>query len=127
MGLSRRMFTKEFKLAAVRRLEEGVPIGEVARGLEVNPNVLHRWRREFRQGPGNVFPGNGKQRWSEGKIAELERKIGQQTLEIDFLKGCLQRIEEQRMLQAVTGNPASTGRCGGQVCRAREPVGAAHP
>jgi transposase len=110
MGLSRRLFTKEFKLAAVRRLEEGVPIGEVARGLEVNPNVLHRWRREFRQGPGDVFPGNGKQRWSEGKIAELERKIGQQTLEIDFLKGCLQRIEEQRMLQAVTGNPLSTGK-----------------
>ncbi len=110
MGLSRRMFTKEFKLAAVRRLEEGVPIGEVARGLEVNPNVLHRWWREFRQGPGNVFPGNGKQRWSEGKIAELERKIGQQTLELDFLKGCLQRIEEQRMLQTVTGNPPSTGK-----------------
>ena len=78
--------------------------------LEVNPNVLHRWRREFRQGPANVFPGNGKQRWSEGRIAELERKIGQQSLEIDFLKGCLQRIEEQRMLQALTGSPRSTGR-----------------
>src|SRR5439155_7811705 len=74
MGLSRRQFTKEFKLAAVRRLEQGVSIGEAARALEVNPNVLHRWRREFRQGPGNVFPGNGKQRWSEGRIAELERK-----------------------------------------------------
>jgi hypothetical protein len=44
------------------------------------------------------------------RIAELERKIGQQALEIDFLKGCLQRIEEQRMLQALTGNPPSTGR-----------------
>jgi transposase len=110
MGLSRRMFTKEFKLAAVQRLEQGVSLGEVARALEVNPNVLHRWRREFRQGPGNVFPGHGKQRWSEGRMADLERKIGQQALEIDFLKGCLQRIEEQRMLQAVTGNPRSTGR-----------------
>src|ERR1700742_2972162 len=107
MGLSRRQFTKEFKLAAVRRLEQGVSITEVARALEVNPNVLHRWRREFRQGPGNVFPGQGKARWSEGRIAELERKVGQQTLEIDFLKGCLQRIEQQRMLQALTGNPRS--------------------
>jgi transposase-like protein len=101
--------------------------------VEVNPNVLHRWRREIRQGPGNAFPGQGKQRWSEGRIAELERKIVQQALEIDFLKGCLQRrprakdeappypltrtpmrlrlwSEEQRMLQAVTGNPRSTGR-----------------
>ncbi len=110
MGLSRRQFTKEFKLAAIQRLERGVSIGEVARALEVNPNVLHRWRREFRQAPGNAFPGNGKPRWSEGRIAELERKIGQQALEIDFLKGCLQRIEEQRMLQALTGNPPSTGR-----------------
>ena len=95
-------------MAAVRRLEQGTAIAEVARGLEVNPNVLHRWRREFRQGPGNAFPGNGKHCWSEGRIAELERKVGQQTLEIDFLKGCLQRIEEQRMLQALTGNPPSS-------------------
>ena len=110
MGLSRRMFTTEFKLAAVQRLERGSSIGEVARALEVNPNVLHRWRREFREGPGNAFPGNGKQRWSEGRVAELERKVGQQALEIDFFKGCLQRIEEQRMLQALTGNPRSSGR-----------------
>ena len=107
MGLSRRQFTREFKLAAVRRLEEGVPLGQVARALEVNPNVLHRWRREFRQGPGNVFPGAGKRRWPEGQIAELERKIGQQTLEIDFLKSSLRRIDEQRMLQALTGKPRS--------------------
>ena len=52
----------------------------------------------------------GLARWSEGRIAELERKVGQQALEIDFLNGCLQRIEEQRMLQALTGNPPSTGR-----------------
>jgi len=110
MGLSRRQFTQEFKLAAVRRLEQGVSIAEVARGLEVNPNVLHRWRREFRQGPGNAFPGNGKPRWSEGRVAELERKVGQQALEIDFLKGCLQRIEEARMLQVLNGNPRSSAR-----------------
>ncbi len=110
MGLSRRQFTQEFKLAAVRRLEQGVSIAEVARGLEVSPNVLHRWRREFRHGPGNAFPGNGKPRWSEGRVAELERKVGQQALEIDFLKGCLQRIEEARMLQALNGNPRSSGR-----------------
>jgi transposase len=72
--------------------------------------VLHGWRGEFRQGPGNAFPGQGQRRWSEGRIAELERTIGQQTLEIDFLQGCLQRIEEQRMLQALPGNPPSTGK-----------------
>ena len=93
MGLSRRKFTREVKMAAVQRLETGSSIAEVARAFEVNPNVLHRWRREFRQGPGNVFPGNGKQRWSEGRIAELERKVGQQALEIDFLEHALGRID----------------------------------
>jgi transposase len=108
MGLSRRTFTREMKLAAVQRLETGAGIAEVARAFEVDPNVLHRWRREFREGPGNAFPGLGKKRWDDTQQAKLERKIGQQTLEIDFLKGCLQRIEEQRMLQALTGKPRST-------------------
>ena len=89
MGLFRRTFTREMKPVAVQRLETGSTIAEVARAFEVDPNVLHRWRREFHQGPGNTFPGFGKKRWDDTQQAKLERKIGQQTLEIDFLKGCL--------------------------------------
>ena len=51
MSLSRRIFSKEFKEAAVRRLELGASICEVARACEVNPNVLHRWKRELRGYP----------------------------------------------------------------------------
>lgn len=110
MGLSRRIFNREFKVEAVRRLEMGVPVAELARALEVNPNVLHRWRREQQQGPGNSFPGHGKRRWPEGRIAELERKVGRQALEIDFLRDCLQRVEEQRKLQALHAKPLFTKR-----------------
>lgn len=112
MGLSRRKFTKELKLAAIQRLDAGASVGEVARAFEVNPNLLHRWRKEFRHGPGNAFPGAGKRRWDETKVAQLERKVGQQAVEIDFLKGCLQRLEEQRILQALTGRlrPVSTSK-----------------
>ncbi len=109
MGIYRRKFTKEIKLAAIQQLETGSSAAEVARAFEVNPALLHRWRKEFRHGPGNAFPGEGKRRWEEPKVAQLERKVGQQVLEIDFLKGCLQRIEEQRMLQALTGKPQPTG------------------
>ena len=109
MGLSRRKFTKEVKVAAIQRVDAGASIAEVARAFEVNPNLLHRWRKEFRHGPGNASPGGGKRRWDETKVAQLERKVGQQTVEIDFLKGCLQRIEEERMLQALTGKPRRTG------------------
>ena len=110
MSLSRRKFTKEFKLAAVRRLETGALIGEVARACEVNPNVLHRWRREFRDGVDRAFPGLGKKKAEESRVAELERKIGQQTLEIDFLKRVLQRVEEARMLQTLNTAAPSTSK-----------------
>jgi len=118
MGLSRRKFTKEMKLAAIQQLERGSSAAEVARAFEINPNLLHRWRKEFRQGPGNAFPGVGRRRWDETKVAQLERKVGQQALEIDFLKGCLQRIEEQRMLQALTGKPRPGSTSGSKSKRA---------
>jgi transposase len=112
MGLSRRKFTKEVKIAALRQLDAGVSIAAVARSCEINPSLLHRWRRDFQQSPEQAFPGLGKKRADENRVPELERKIGQQALEIDFLKRCLQRIEEQRMLQALTGKPLSTSRSG---------------
>jgi transposase len=105
MGLSRRKYTAEFKAEVVRRLELGASAAEVARACEVNPNVLHRWRRERRENGEKAFPGWGQRRAEESRVAELERKIGQQALEIDFLRRCLQRVEEQRKLQALTGRP----------------------
>jgi transposase len=110
MGLSRRKFTREFKLDAIERLESGASVAAVARALEVSPGLLQRWRQEFRQSPGAAFAGAGKRRQDPDRVAQLERKIGQQTLEIDFLKGCLQRIEQQRQLQAVIGKPLSTAK-----------------
>ena len=108
MGLSRRQFTKEFKLAAIQRLEMGASVAEVARAFEVNPNVLHRWRRELRDYGARAFTGNGQRRLEDGRIAELERKVGRQALEIDFLQRCLQHVEEQRKLQALDIRSSST-------------------
>jgi transposase len=110
MGLSRRKYTAEFKAEVIRRLELGASAAEVARACEVNPNVLHRWRRERREHGEKAFPGWGQQRTEESRVAELERKIGQQALEIDFLRRCLQRVEEQRKLQALSGRPLFTKR-----------------
>jgi transposase-like protein len=83
MSLSRRQFTKEFKLAAIQRLETGASVAEAARAFEVNPNGLHRWRREFRQGPTMRFPawgsGAGKRagqpNWSARSASRRWRSI----------------------------------------------------
>ena len=106
----RRKFTKEFKQTAVRRLESGQSVAEVARALEVHPSDLHRWRKELREHGASAFSGVGKKRVEESRVAELERKVGQQAMEIDFLKRAWQHVEEQRLLRAANNGALSTGR-----------------
>jgi transposase len=93
---SRRKFTREFKLAAVKEVKSGKPAGLVARRLEVNVNILHRWRRELSKNPTKAFSGLGNKMLADSREAELERKIGQMTMENDFLKKLLRSFEEQR-------------------------------
>jgi transposase len=83
-------------------------MAEVARALEVHPSDLHRWRRELQDHGERAFSGAGNKRAEETKVAELERKIGQQTVEIDFLKRALQHVEEQRLLRALSNGAPST-------------------
>jgi transposase-like protein len=107
---SRRKFTKQFKQTAVRRLNSGQSVAEVARALEVNPSDLHRWKRELEEHGERAFSGAGHQRAEETKVAELERKVGRQAMEIDFLKRALQHVEEQRLLRALNNGAPSTSR-----------------
>ena len=95
MSTSRRIFTREFKVEAIKQLDGGKPMGSVARRLEVNPNTLHRWRREFNKHPAKAFSGLGRRMLADSREAELERKIGQMTMENDFLKKLLLRFEEK--------------------------------
>lgn len=115
MVKSRRVFTREFKLAAVKELDTGKPLGYVARQLEVNPNVLHRWRREFKEQPTKAFSGQGRRVLAESREAELERKVGQLTMENDFLKKLLRSFEEQQV--ALNGGGPSTRRSGKKKSR----------
>ena len=110
MGLTQRKFTREFKLEAIRQLASGKSFAQLARQLELHENVLRRWQREFEKQPGRAFPGKGQGSQQLDREAELERKIGQMTLENDFLKKALQRLEEQRLLGNVSGGARSPRR-----------------
>ena len=95
MALVRRAFTREFKVAAIKELEAGKTVGMVARQLEVSRTVLYRWYREYRKHPMKAFSGPGKA-IAVSREAQLERKIGQLTMENDFLKKVLEILEEQQ-------------------------------
>jgi transposase len=107
---TRRKFSREFKQTAIRQLAGGKSAAEVARALEVHPSDLYRWRRELEEHGERAFAGVGRKRAEEDKVADLERKIGRQALEIDFLKRALQHVEEQRLLRALSNGAPSMKR-----------------
>src|SRR6266481_6619981 len=92
MDLSRAVYSRDLKVATMRALDSGSTTGEVARKYQLSPKLLERWRGEWRARGEAAFPGIG-QRGSglpalddAHRIANLERKVGQMTMENDFLK-----------------------------------------
>ena len=77
MAISRRKFTAEFKLRAVRQVEAGASVAAVARRYEIHPTLLTKWRQQLRQDPERAFTANKNGADEEARIGELERMIGQ--------------------------------------------------
>ena len=82
----RRQFAKELKMEVVREVESGLSLAEASRRYEVHPNLIRKWRELYRENGDRAFAGHGRLYREEAKIAVLERKIGQLTMENDFLK-----------------------------------------
>ena len=117
MDLARRVYSRDLKVAAMREIDNGRTVGEVARQLELSPKLLERWRGEWRARGDLAFPGNGRQSaspgWSElQRIAELERKIGQLTMENDFLKKALRHFRDHHPPSVVSGGAACLKKSG---------------
>ena len=117
MDLARRVYSRDLKVTAMREIDNGRTVGEVARQLELSPKLLERWRGEWRARGEAAFPGNGRPSaspgWSElQRIAELERKIGQLAMENDFLKKALRHFREQHPLAGVNGAAACLKKSG---------------
>jgi transposase-like protein len=111
MDLARRVYNRDLKVAAMREIDTGRTVGEVARQLELSPHLLDRWRGEWRARGEAAFPGVGRQAMSPvltelQRIAELERKIGQLTMENDFLKKALQHFRDHHPPTVVSGEAA---------------------
>jgi transposase-like protein len=105
-----RVFSQEVKLAMVRRMLAGENVIALARELKVKAKDLYRWRSKFRAGGAAALrgPGRGggkpvpddppdaKLAKAQRRIAELERKIGQQQVELDFFRQALRQVRGQR-------------------------------
>ena len=120
----RRAFSRGYKLAVVARLEGGESPTALSRELGIKPNLLCDWRRLFRLGGADRLRRAGRPTKAEAlaagrgaavdlgdanrKIGELERKVGQQELELDFFGRALQRIEGSHRPNDGLGGTASS-------------------
>jgi transposase len=136
-------FSREFKLAALARMEAGENVSALARELDVRRKYLYQWRDRFRAGGPVALRSRGRPTKAEvlemqggdtasaglpavpsgpmpqpappdalGKaqrrIAELERKIGQQQVDLDFFQAALRQVRDVRQRIGAPGGTAST-------------------
>jgi transposase-like protein len=125
-----RTFSRAFKLKAISRMDAGENVSALSRELEVKREILYRWRSQFRAGgEERLRERRGRPTVKEAlmiaaarrpageaadlaaaqqRIADLERKIGRQQLDLDFFKGALRHIEALRQASDQLGVTASS-------------------
>ena len=86
---TRRTHTPAFKAqVALAALREDKTLAELAKQYELHPTQITEWRRQLLEGAADVFGGTGNAP-EPVDLAPLHAKIGQLTLENDFLEGAL--------------------------------------
>ncbi len=90
MGKKYRHFSREFKRDAVQLVtEKGMPVGKVARELDIHPNLLHIWRRRFLAQGDKAFVGKGRVTPERAGVKGLRRELEKVKEERDILKKAL--------------------------------------
>lgn len=88
--IRRRRFDTQFKLDAVRLIRESDrATSDIAKDLEIRPELLYRWKREFEKDPHDAFPGKGKLKPEQDQLRQLQQELKRVTEERDILKKAL--------------------------------------
>jgi transposase-like protein len=125
MSGKKRVFTREFKEGVVERILNGESVTAVHRQLHIKRSLLYRWRDAYRKdgaaglerpvgrppGVSNpARPGTSPEEAAARRVAELERKVGQQALDLDFFRRAFKRVKESHRKNTAAGATASTER-----------------
>lgn len=124
---TKRRWSIEFKLQVLSRMDDAPSVTVLAEELGIDRELLYVWRRKYRSGgagalstlgrPSNLSrltkvlsaePSADGIEAKQRRIEELERKIGQQQLELDFFRAALRHVREQRLKKGGPGETPST-------------------
>jgi transposase-like protein len=119
----RRVYSREFKLSAVKRALAGESVAALSRELGIGKAHVYKWCQHYRAGGVEALRPACRPRRGTGvldleagedlvrarkRIDELERKVGQQQLELDFFRAALRQVEGARQPSDGPGERAST-------------------
>ena len=103
-----------FRQMAIERMRDCDNIGALAQELGVHRRMLYKWRDQLEpvdSGNGEQ-PENRRQSTLRQENSQLKRALADKTLELDFFKGALQKIEARRQRSKDSGEKASTTKSG---------------
>jgi transposase len=115
-----RKFPPEFRREALEKMKHCASVSELARQLGIRRKWLYQWKKAASAAPEaqepvpvqNSEPAPRAEQQLRRRIAELEALTARQSLELDFFKGALQRIEERRRKREQTSAAESTSKSG---------------
>ncbi|MGH8674301.1 MAG: transposase [Burkholderiales bacterium] len=122
-----RVFDRAVKIDTVKRMLRGENVSALTRELKISRAVLYRWKDEYRQDGSNAFrrragrppksspvvdraraEAAGELAAARHRVAELERKIGQQQVELDFFRQALRQVGADSAAMRGRGAKTST-------------------
>jgi transposase len=123
-----REFSPEFRISIAKRMLAGESVTKLHLEFQIKRSVLYRWRDTYRKEgaagleraigrpPGVPNPAPKPRATEEERlrqqVAELERKVGQQALHLDFFQRAFKRVKQSSQTSGSTGAAASTTRSG---------------
>jgi transposase-like protein len=107
-------YPNEFRRMAVERLKRCENIVALSEELGVHRRLLYKWRDQL--DPVDIGdeppPENPRESTLRKEVSQLKRLLAEKTLEVDFFKGALQKVEARRQKHGITGEKASTTKSG---------------
>ena len=106
-------YPEAFRRMALERMKTCASVTALAMELGVDRTVLYDWQRNTDLGEeGTGTTADSPVRRLRKEVRDLKRVLAEKTLEVDFFKGALQKIEARRQSSSGSGGTASTTRSG---------------
>src|SRR5258705_2030021 len=97
LGTVQQRYSEEFRAQAVGRMRAGANVRQLGQELNVARSVLFEWRSQAERKRVGFYEQEDRRQEREvrelrGQVRELQAKIGQQAMELDFFRGALRRV-----------------------------------